>query len=140
MFKLHSQLEQDGIRLGRFKLCLLLLIKDANYPWFVLVPERDEITEIYQLIAKDQLQLMRESSLLAKALADDFNADKMNVAAIGNVVPQLHVHHIVRYKKDVSWPSPVWGMQPVINYGDKELKSILVKVKELRLPGFEYLF
>ena len=112
MFALHPQLQADCIPLGRFPLCQLLLLNDANYPWFILVPEREDIREIYQLSADDQLQLLRESSQLAQQLADRFKADKMNIAALGNVVPQLHLHHIVRYRHDPAWPAPIWGKVP----------------------------
>jgi len=137
MIDLHPQLKQDGLLLGRFPLCLLLLIKDANYPWFALVPSRENITEIYQLSDQDQVQLTRESSLLSQALAAEFDADKMNIAAIGNMVPQLHIHHIVRYKDDICWPSPVWGEHAAKKYSDEQLKSIFLKIKTLKLPGFE---
>ena len=117
MFALHPQLQADCIPLGRFPLCQLLLLNDANYPWFILVPEREDIREIYQLSLEDQMQLMRESSHLSQQLADRFKADKMNIAALGNVVPQLHLHHIVRYRHDPAWPAPVWGKVPPQPYG-----------------------
>ena len=117
MFALHPQLQADCIPLGRFPLCQLLLLNDANYPWFILVPEREDISEIYQLSAEDQQQLMRESSQLAQRLTERFKADKMNIAALGNVVPQLHLHHIVRYRHDPAWPAPIWGKIPPRPYG-----------------------
>lgn len=121
MFRLHPQLEQDCEQLGRFDLCRLLLMRDANYPWCILVPEREDISEIYQLSADDQLQLTRESALLARTMATLFAADKMNVAALGNVVPQLHIHHIARRRNDPAWPAPVWGKLPARAYADDEL-------------------
>ena len=124
MFALHPQLQADCIPLGRFPLCQLLLLNDANYPWFILVPEREDIREIYQLSADDQLQLLRESSQLAQQLADRFKADKMNIAALGNVVPQLHLHHIVRYRHDPAWPAPVWGKVPPQLYGAATLAAL----------------
>jgi diadenosine tetraphosphate (Ap4A) HIT family hydrolase len=124
MFALHPQLQADCIPLGRFPLCQLLLLNDANYPWFILVPEREDIREIYQLSADDQLQLLRESSQLAQQLADRFKADKMNIAALGNVVPQLHLHHIVRYRHDPAWPAPVWGKVPPQPYGAATLAGL----------------
>ena len=123
-FKLHSRLQSDSIEIGRFTLSRLLLINDSQYPWFVLVPERVDITEIYQLPEQDQVQLQHESSILAKTLAETFNADKMNIAAIGNMVPQLHIHHIVRYKNDIAWPAPVWGKFDAIPYTESQLKKI----------------
>ena len=106
MFEVHPKLAQDCIAMGKFRLCRLLLMNDANYPWFILVPEREGVTEIYQLSHEHQQQLLRESSRFARGLAEDFGADKMNIAALGNVVPQLHIHHIVRYRNDPAWPAP----------------------------------
>jgi diadenosine tetraphosphate (Ap4A) HIT family hydrolase len=81
---------------GRFSLCHLLLMNDANYPWFILVPDRQNISEIFQLSPVDRQLLTEESSCLAESLAQTFAADKINIAALGNMVPQLHIHHIVR--------------------------------------------
>ena len=121
---LHPQLEKDCFVVGRFPLCVLLLINDANYPWFILVPQRESITEIHQLTDEDQQQLIRESSMLAACIEKEFNADKINVAALGNMVPQLHIHHIVRYKTDPAWPAPVWGKLEATPYLDEEVKIL----------------
>ena len=112
MFQLHPQFEKDTISLGRFKLCRLLLMNDANYPWFILVPERENIREIHELDDTDRRQLGDESAQLARALMAVFKPDKLNIAALGNQVPQLHIHHIVRYTHDAAWPTPVWGKVP----------------------------
>lgn len=122
MFELDSRLAGDTLPVGSFDLSLLLLHRDANYPWFILVPERPGITEIYQLAEEEQMQLTRESSLLARTLVRVFAADKINIAALGNVVPQLHIHHIVRYRNDPSWPGPVWGAAAATAYHDNELE------------------
>mgnify|MGYP000969120300 CR=1 FL=1 len=116
MFQLHPQLELDTVLVGRFPLSLLLLSKDANYPWCILVPQRADMQEIYQLDTADQQQLLQESCLLAETLADLFTADKINVATIGNMVPQLHMHHVARFKTDVAWPKPVWGAVEAVAY------------------------
>ena len=129
MFTLHPQLQQDCEQLGRFALCRLLLMHDANYPWCILVPERPEIAEIYQLTIEDQQQLMRESSLLASTMAETFAADKMNVAALGNVVPQLHVHHIARRRDDPAWPAPVWGKVPARDYSATALQTTVERLR-----------
>lgn len=121
MFRLHSQFEQDCEQLGRFTLCRLLLMCDANYPWCILVPERAGVTEIYQLNEVDQWQFMRESAVLAETMAKMFAADKMNIAALGNIVPQLHIHHIARRRDDPAWPAPVWGKVPARAYAEEEL-------------------
>ena len=127
MAKLHTQLAHDCVAVGRFPLCRLLLMRDANYPWFVLVPDREDITEIYQLAAEDQQRLIYESSALARALMRHWRGDKINVAALGNVVPQLHLHHIVRFRVDPAWPAPVWGRLPAAPYSDAALAETLAR-------------
>jgi diadenosine tetraphosphate (Ap4A) HIT family hydrolase len=140
MAELHPQLQKDCLVVGRFPLCRLLLLRDANYPWFVLVPDRDAISEIYQLSDEDQQQLLRESTTLSKALVAAFAPDKLNIAALGNMVPQLHLHHVVRYKNDPAWPAPVWGKIPAKVYGDVELNAVIAKLKQsLMVKEFEYL-
>jgi len=128
MAALHPQLAKDCLVLGQFSLCRLLLMNDANYPWFILVPDREGVKEIYQLREDDQQQLLRESSILSRVLMEVFAGEKLNVAALGNVVPQLHIHHIVRYRHDPAWPAPVWGKLPVKSYSDAELSSTVRKV------------
>ncbi|UTV97775.1 HIT domain-containing protein [Marinomonas rhizomae] len=131
MFELNPVLGRDSILVGHFSLCQLRLMNDAQFPWFILVPQRNDIGEIYQLVEEDRQQLMVESCLLAETLHDAFSADKLNVAALGNQVPQLHVHHIVRYKTDSCWPSPIWGKFDAVAYSKEELAGILQKVHSL---------
>jgi diadenosine tetraphosphate (Ap4A) HIT family hydrolase len=139
MVELHPQLQKDCLVIGRFPLCHLLLMRDANYPWFILVPDREAVTEIHQLSSADRGQLMRESCALAGVLAGRFNADKLNIAALGNVVPQLHVHHVVRYRVDPAWPAPVWGCVPPRPYTAEALAEVLAKVREGAPEGLEML-
>lgn len=134
--KLHPQLEKDCIVLGRFALCQLLLMNDATYPWFILVPRREHISEIHQLIEQDQLQLMRESAYLSRVLSEVFEADKMNIAALGNIVPQLHIHHIVRYRDDAVWPAPVWGKLPPRAYEQDALGALVDRLSPCLQEGF----
>jgi diadenosine tetraphosphate (Ap4A) HIT family hydrolase len=136
MSTIHPQLLNDSLVLGTFPLCHLLLAKDANYPWFILVPNRDKISEIHQLSVLDQQQLMVESSVLGERLMMALKGDKLNVAALGNVVPQLHVHVIVRYKKDAAWPHPIWGEAPSEVYSSIGLIEMIDQVKKLALPNF----
>jgi diadenosine tetraphosphate (Ap4A) HIT family hydrolase len=138
MARIHERLQQDCLVVGRFPLCHLLLMQDANYPWFILVPDREDITEIYQLDAADQLQLTRESAMLAAVLAEQFHADKINIAAIGNLVPQLHVHHVVRYRTDAAWPAPVWGAVPATPYTEEALSGVVCKLRKGALKDLEY--
>ncbi len=119
-FALHPQLAADTQPVAELPLCWLLLSNDANYPWFILVPQREGIREIHELGETDQLQLLRESVALSRALMGLFGGDKLNVAALGNVVPQLHVHHIVRYRTDPAWPAPVWGRVAAAAYDPVE--------------------
>lgn len=131
MFELHAQLQADCFVVGDFALSQVLLLNDSQYPWFVLVPRRADMREVFQLSDDDRAQFHRESDCLAGLLSTAFSADKMNVAALGNMVPQLHVHHIVRYRTDAAWPAPVWGKVPAVPYEAKALEQMLVKVRTL---------
>ena len=108
-FELDSQLASDTVELGQLGLSRVLLMKDANYPWVILVPERPAITELYELAEVDQLKLIGEITALSQGMKQIFSADKMNVANLGNMVPQLHIHIIARFRNDPAWPGPVWG-------------------------------
>ena len=133
MIELHPQLEKDCYILGEFSLCSLLLLNDSNYPWFILLPNRDNIKEIHQLSTADQQQLLAESMFFSRCLEQVFQPDKLNIAALGNVVPQLHIHHIARFTGDACWPSPVWGATTAIPYDKEQLDSI----KNLIFDWFE---
>ncbi len=124
MIELHPQLKKDCIELGEFTLCSLLLLNDTNYPWFILLPNRAGITEMHQLSEIDQQQLMAESMFFSQCLEQVFQADKLNIAALGNVVPQLHIHHIARFTTDACWPAPVWGAISAAPYDEDQLKTI----------------
>jgi diadenosine tetraphosphate (Ap4A) HIT family hydrolase len=138
MAELPPQLKKDCLLIGRFALCRLLLMRDANYPWFILVPDREGVREIFELAEADQLQLLRESSRLSAVLAERFRADKLNIAALGNVVPQLHVHHIVRYRHDPAWPAPVWGRLPPSAYTAERLAAVLDTLRGGLEGDFDY--
>lgn len=116
MFALDPRLQQDTIILGHFPLSLLLLMNDSTYPWLILVPQRPEIREIHELAPRDRRQLLDESCHLAETMAALFGPDKLNIAALGNVVPQLHLHHVARFRHDPAWPAPVWGKTPAVPY------------------------
>jgi diadenosine tetraphosphate (Ap4A) HIT family hydrolase len=122
-FKLHPQLAKDCIELAELPLCKLLLCNDSAYPWFILVPKVSDVTDIYQLDWPQQQQFLNESSLICELLMSLFIGDKMNVAALGNVVEQLHIHHVVRFKTDVSWPKTIWGQQPLPPYKTDDLEE-----------------
>ena len=131
MFELHPQLAQDCAVLTDWPLCRVLLMNDAHYPWLILVPRRAEAREIFELSEADQLQLQRESSHLARGLAQTLQADKINIAALGNMVPQLHIHHIARFRTDPAWPKPVWGQAPARAYAEAEREAVLERIKPL---------
>jgi diadenosine tetraphosphate (Ap4A) HIT family hydrolase len=128
MFELHPRLKEDCIAIGRFPLCRLLLMNDSTYPWFILVPERADIREIHELTDDDQIRLIGESSRLSRWLAESLKAEKINVAALGNMVPQLHWHVIVRHATDPAWPGPVWGKGPPKPYFPGDVAEIRGRV------------
>lgn len=137
-FQLHPQLERDCSPVGRFALCRVLLMNDANYPWYVLVPERPDIREMHQLSRPDRLQLMTESCAFAIAMERAYEPDKLNIAALGNQVPQLHLHHIARYRHDPAWPAPVWGVLPARPYTEPERVARIERLRSALVGEFEW--
>lgn len=129
MFELHPRLVQDTVVIGEFELSLLLLSRDANFPWCILVPKVEDAYEIHHLSEQDQVQLIRESCRLSEVMTSLFDADKMNVAALGNVVRQLHIHHIARFVDDAAWPQPIWGKLPAQDYTEMALDE---RIKRLQ--------
>ncbi|MBV6825247.1 HIT domain-containing protein [Pseudomonas sp. PD9R] len=138
MFALDPRLQQDTLPIGDFPLCRLLLSNDSNYPWFILVPRRDDISEIFQLDVADQLQLWTETNALAELLKDLLGADKMNIAALGNVVSQLHMHVIVRKREDAAWPAPVWGRHPATPYSAEQVAAIRERLRLVLTENFTF--
>ena len=128
-WSLHPQLERDTTLLGDLPLSRVLIINDANYPWLLLVPRRTGAVELIDLDEVERSQLMTEIALVSRALKDVTECDKLNVAALGNAVPQLHVHLIARRKTDKAWPKPVWGAVPAIPHDAKELDRFMVTMK-----------
>lgn len=120
-FVLHPQLEKDSELITELDLCAVRLIKDANYPWLILVPQVANIKDVIDLSDKQQQVLWQESAMISRVLKHLFTPDKLNIAALGNMVPQLHLHHIVRYQHDVSWPNPIWGQVPLKAYTNEKL-------------------
>ncbi|RVU41711.1 HIT domain-containing protein [Rheinheimera riviphila] len=122
-FELHPQLAKDSVWISDWPLCQLRLINDKNYPWFILVPRRSDVREIIDLTDDDQQLLWRESQKLSRLLQQCYAPDKLNIAALGNMVPQLHLHHIGRFTTDAAWPAPVWGKVPAVSYSETELHT-----------------
>jgi diadenosine tetraphosphate (Ap4A) HIT family hydrolase len=110
-WSLHPQLQADTVAVGDLALSRLVAINDADYPWLILVPRRAGAVEIADL-GEEATALMAEIVLVSRVLEDMTNCDKLNVAAIGNVVSQLHVHIVARRKGDPLWPKPIWGAAP----------------------------
>ena len=129
-FVLHPQLAKDTALLGHIGECLLLLMKDARYPWLILVPEQEGLRELHEL-SDNQFtavtQIIKQTSLRLQSLT---GAPKMNIAALGNMVPQLHVHIIARREDDASWPAPVWGVGAAEAYTEEELKVLVATLRE----------
>ncbi|GHA11548.1 histidine triad (HIT) protein [Arenicella chitinivorans] len=124
MFELHPQLAQDTLYLCDLSLCEIRLMNNATLPWFVLIPKRAGIHEVYQLNAKEQQQLWHETTTLSQAVKQTFAGDKLNIGALGNLVSQLHMHVVVRYTSDPAWPAPVWGNLPTQTYTSEEFEVV----------------
>jgi diadenosine tetraphosphate (Ap4A) HIT family hydrolase len=120
MFKLNEKINNDTFEICDLDLCTVRLMNDQQYPWVILIPKRADITEIHHLANEDQIKLMAEISVTSQILEDLFKPTSLNVAALGNVVNQLHVHVVARFVNDATWPGPIWG-QPCVAYEDKLL-------------------
>ncbi|MBH0038675.1 HIT domain-containing protein [Pseudoalteromonas sp. SWN166] len=123
-FELAPELKRDCIELADWPLCKVLLLNDSQYPWFVLVPRQANLKEIIDLSEDDQIVYLKESAKLSKLLMDVFSPDKLNIAALGNMVPQLHIHHIARFTIDAAWPAPIWGKFPAVPYTDDQIVKL----------------
>ena len=130
-FQLDSKLNHDTYFVSDLDLCRLLIMNDSNYPWFILVPRRLNITEIYQLSNEDRFELDYETNFISEILANYFKADKMNIAALGNIVSQLHVHIIVRKKTDLLWPETIWGKKNPLFYSKEDIENTISIIKNL---------
>ncbi|BCK61904.1 HIT family protein [Aeromonas hydrophila] len=138
MFELHSRLQADTRLLGDLPLCRVLLAKDSQYPWLILVPRVANLREIHHLAPAQQQQLMEESCAVATLMEQALRPDKINVAALGNLVPQLHLHHVARFSTDKAWPGPIWGAHPSVPYEEAALLAEVAswRLKLANLAGF----
>ena len=134
-FTLHERLAADTVELVRWPLSLVLLMKARQWPWLILVPRRPAIREIYELPDADQQVLMAEIARASRRLAQLVRPDKINVAALGNMVPQLHVHVIARFAGDPGWPGPVWGAVPPEPYAENELTQEVASLRRILADG-----
>jgi diadenosine tetraphosphate (Ap4A) HIT family hydrolase len=129
MFSIHPQLEKDTEDLGRLDLCQVLLMRDSRFPWLILVPRLEGLRDLTDLNDTDLARAMTDTRRVAKAFDELFSPDKLNVAALGNMVPQLHLHVIARFTNDAAWPGPVWCKGEAVPYEAPQLAS---RVAELR--------
>ena len=118
---LHPQLADDTHPVASWPLSELRLMDDANHPWLILVPRVVEAVELIDLSPQQQAELLREVGVASRLLQSVFKPHKLNIAALGNLVPQLHVHVIARYREDIAWPRPVWGMAAAKPYPEEVL-------------------
>jgi diadenosine tetraphosphate (Ap4A) HIT family hydrolase len=123
-FELHPRLAADTVVIADWKLCRVLLMNDARYPWLILVPRRNDVTEIFELAPEDREMLMAEIALASERLKHFSRAAKINVGALGNLVPQLHIHIIARNPGDAAWPGPVWGHGSAEPYSANAIETL----------------
>jgi diadenosine tetraphosphate (Ap4A) HIT family hydrolase len=128
-FVLHERLAADTLELGDLALCRVLLTNDARYPWVILVPRVAGLRELHHLEREDRVRLQDESCRVAECLERLFRPDKLNVASLGNLVPQYHLHHVARFTDDPAWPGPVWGHGPAVVYDPAVLEERLRAIR-----------
>ena len=134
IYHLDERLERDSRHIMALSLCELRLHNEARFPWVILVPQRANVTELFQLESYDQQQLLIEIAQVSQVMHNIFQADKLNVAALGNQVSQLHWHVIVRYTTDLAWPNPVWGyFEQTSGYAQDVLKRRIQLIQEAML-------
>ena len=128
MFKLNNKFLKSSYHLLDLKLCTVRLHDNSKFPWIMLIPKRKNINDITDLKSKDQMLLMKEIVFSSKIIKKLFKTSKLNVEKVGNIVPQLHIHIIARYKKDISWPLSVWVVKSK-SYSSKALKEVVSKIR-----------
>ena len=129
-FILHPRLEQDTVPVIDLSLCTVRLMNDRRFPWVVMIPKQADLREIHRMEKRMRHVLMDEVSACAAAMEREFTADKMNVAALGNMVPQLHIHVIARFEGDAAWPGPVWGVGEAEPYED-QMPTAILRIREV---------
>lgn len=135
-FSLHPQLAADTVPVCDLDLCKVLLCTDQTYPWLILSPMKDGLRDLHDLDDTDGVTTMAEIRQCSQALVEIFQPDKMNVAALGNAVPQLHIHVIARFETDPAWPGPIWGKAPAKLYDDAERNRLVANLQDaLRANG-----
>ena len=128
-FVLDEALAKAATDVTALRLCRILLMRDRNYPWILLVPQRADIREIHQLAPEDRALLTEEIAVASRAMEEIYRPHKLNVAALGNITPQLHVHVIARYRTDPAWPKPVWGAVGPAHYPIADLAKAKARLR-----------
>lgn len=129
MFKLDSKLAADTFFVEDLKICRVLLMNNANYPWLILVPQKPNLVELTDLEFEEQCKILQEINLIAKILQKKFSPHKLNIANLGNVTPQLHIHVIARFSNDAAFPRPVWG-EARQDYEEKNAQKLIAEIRE----------
>jgi diadenosine tetraphosphate (Ap4A) HIT family hydrolase len=129
-WSLHPQLVLDTVPVGDLPLTRVLLASDANYPWLILVPRLPGLVELIDLEENAQVRLLGEVLAAARVLKTLTACDKLNIAALGNQVPQLHMHVIARRRNDTAWPKPVWGVKPPLAYAEDQQAALLNSLRQ----------
>lgn len=128
---LNEELAKNSRFVTDLPLCEVRIQNEARFPWILLIPKRDNIVEIIDLSIEDQEQLLKELRIASKVMQESFNADKLNIGALGNIVKQLHVHVIARYETDLAWPNPVWGyFELSTQYGADALERRITLIRD----------
>jgi len=135
VWELHPQLARDTIAIGDLPLSRVLLMNDSNYPWLLLVPRRPGLVELIDLGEPDRAQLTAEIWQVGHGLKTVVFFEKLNIAAIGNLVPQLHIHIVARRRTDVAWPKPVWGLVPPRAYDSADLDRLAAALHRALIPS-----
>lgn len=136
MFTIHQRLKDDTVEVAALALCSVLLMKDRTLPWLILVPRREGVSEIHELIPEDRAVLIEEITLASKVVDRLYGPEKINIGALGNLVPQLHIHVIGRSRSDRAWPGPVWGKDGAEPYTQAGLREAVRGLKEA-FEGFQ---
>ncbi len=124
-FTLHDRLAADTRHVMALPLCNVLMANDKRFPWLILVPRRPDVRELFALDASDRFQAMEEICGVAAALEEATGAIKMNIGALGNMVPQLHIHIIARFEQDEAWPGAIWGVGTPIPFSAEEAETAI---------------
>ena len=128
MFKLNEKLAQDSYIIADLKVSQLLLAKNANYPWFILVVKKENLVELIDLTLEQQIEVLKEINFISRFLKEELKVDKINIATLGNMVKQLHIHVIGRFENDIAFPRPIWCEDKFREYHKEELREITIKI------------